>query len=88
MATFKVVAEPVRFRFEDSKSLQIRLLLRRIRPSWLEGNRYSMSGVLRRLLDPSTAAQNDQVSKGNPFPARPGDRICDIAQPEESGELE
>ena len=58
-----VVAEAVGPRFERSKGLHVGLLLRRVHASRSEGDLRINSGVLRRLLDCRTAAQNDQVGK-------------------------
>src|SRR4029077_19205939 len=51
---------PVRDRLENGERVRIGLLLRGVHASRRKGNRYRVTGILRRLLDARATGQHDQ----------------------------
>src|ERR1041385_8100424 len=60
---FEIVAEPISSRFEESKQVDVRLILRRISASWRERNIDIVTGIPRGLLDGCASTQDNQISK-------------------------
>ena len=59
----KIIAETIRLRFQNGERMHIRLILRCIGAARRERNLDVVAGPLRRFLNGSASAENNQVSQ-------------------------